>query len=118
MTGPIEALWGEIPDANCRGLCSASCGPIGAGTAERARILARHGLAIGDVTKPLPMVCPALAGDRCTVYSDRPTLCRIFGSVEDLPCPHGCQPTFGRLPAVVGRDLMARSMTLPPDPVC
>lgn len=49
---------------------------------------------------PLPMFtatesldCPLLTEEgRCSVYADRPALCRIWGAAVDLECPHGCRP--------------------------
>lgn len=39
--------------------------------------------------------CPLLGPGGCTVYADRPLVCRLFGAtagVMDLACPHGCGP--------------------------
>lgn len=39
------------------------------------------------------LTCPLLGEDgRCTVYAARPLICRLYGSVSDLRCPHGCVP--------------------------
>lgn len=32
--------------------------------------------------------------NRCSVYPARPTVCRLFGQVEWLPCPIGAVPTY------------------------
>jgi Fe-S-cluster containining protein len=38
-------------------------------------------------------VCPfAMPGKGCRVYEERPLMCRLYGTVEDLRCPHGYQP--------------------------
>ena len=29
---------------------------------------------------------------RCEVYAARPTVCRLFGAVHSMTCPHGCIP--------------------------
>ena len=109
----LEAIWARIPDAGCEGLCADSCGPIGMSEAERARIRRRHGLLIRDAeTKPGTLECPALADGRCSVYEDRPILCRSWASVEAMPRPHGCEPAGGRLPdaAVVALFTAARDL--------
>jgi len=41
-----------------------------------------------EIGKP----CPLLVMGRCSVYDHRPLICRTFGSVEGLRCPHGCLP--------------------------
>ena len=40
------------------------------------------------------LTCPALdvAFGLCSVYPDRPTLCRLWGVVEKMRCPFGCEP--------------------------
>jgi hypothetical protein len=66
--------------------------------AEDARLRA-----LGVVVPPLPEAlaavergddyyCPALHEGRCRVYDDRPTICRLWGATESMPCPHGCTP--------------------------
>ena len=29
---------------------------------------------------------------RCTIYDDRPLVCRLWGAAENLICPFGCKP--------------------------
>ncbi|WP_233702101.1 YkgJ family cysteine cluster protein [Iodobacter ciconiae] len=36
--------------------------------------------------------CPHLADKGCTVYLERPLICRLFGTTPALACPHGKQP--------------------------
>ena len=39
------------------------------------------------------MTCSMLAPNgRCTVYSLRPLVCRMWGVVRAMPCPWGCEP--------------------------
>jgi Fe-S-cluster containining protein len=46
------------------------------------------------VSVPLDTLrCPALGDDgRCRVYDARPIVCRLYGSVDELRCEHGCRP--------------------------
>jgi Fe-S-cluster containining protein len=37
-------------------------------------------------------VCDYLSEGKCSVYDQRPAICRLFGSTEKLMCPHGCVP--------------------------
>jgi Fe-S-cluster containining protein len=64
--------------------------------------------------KPGSLRCPMLSvNGRCTVYSVRPFICRLWGTIETLACPEGCQPErwlsrteaqeiFERLRAIAG----------------
>src|SRR2546429_6087610 len=38
-----------------------------------------------------------LRNGRCTVYEVRPMICRLWGMVEGMQCPHGCVPEGGHL---------------------
>lgn len=37
-------------------------------------------------------VCANLVDGRCSIYDDRPLVCRAFGVTEGLLCPHDCHP--------------------------
>lgn len=97
----LRELWKLIPDAGCKGLCVAGCGPIGMSILER-ELLAGH-MTFGQFPSAAHMLaeyledpeayqCPLLIGGRCSAYNDRPTICRLFGADEGMPCPHGCKP--------------------------
>lgn len=36
--------------------------------------------------------CVHLGAGGCQVYSERPLICRLFGTTAALPCPHGRRP--------------------------
>ena len=40
------------------------------------------------------LVCPMLKHGRCSVHDIRPTICRLFGLMDDprMRCPFGCVP--------------------------
>lgn len=40
------------------------------------------------------MTCPFLKKDGCSIYEERPIMCRLFGAVDhrDMKCPMGCGP--------------------------
>ena len=82
---------------DCKGLCLDACGPIHASEHERARLHPRlklHRRGDGNILFDLLFnkPCPALRDKRCSVYSDRPLICRLYGATEVLRCPHGCEP--------------------------
>lgn len=110
----LEELWADIPPMECKGLCTDSCGPIEVSDAERAKLAAR-GVKLPDVVDQLTELasvglaryrCPALVDGRCSVYEVRPTICRLWGSVPEMPCRFGCQPKGGLLSSAAGRRLL------------
>lgn len=102
----LEAVYAEIPDVGCKGLCRPWCsGVVHATSRERQRVAA--------VGQPLPVVdagpCPNLTDEGgCGVYDVRPLICRLWGAVENMPCPHGCTPADGPLTRQEGGALVQR----------
>jgi Fe-S-cluster containining protein len=99
----LEALYAQVPDVGCRGLCVDACGPIDGGHRERVR-MARAGVRLPTLAEAVRRMastpdnyeCPALVDGRCSTYGARPMVCRIWAASEDLPCPYGCRPVDGR----------------------
>lgn len=92
--------YARIPEVNCKGLCTDSCGPILCSKGEADEIKQWTGLNImGWAEQPGPLgvrvsPCVFLLAGRCSIYSMRPAICRLFGAVDHalLRCPHGCRP--------------------------
>lgn len=113
----IRRVWDQVPSTNCKGLCVDSCGPISASPLEQ-RLLAAHDIRLVDPIAELTGFvitgtandCPALVDGRCSVYEIRPTVCRLWGAVEDMPCPYGCEPEGGRLSRDAGRRILNQSL--------
>lgn len=99
----LEALYSQVPDVGCKGLCTDACGPVDGGIRERAR-MARAGVKLPPVREAIRKMastrgnyeCPALVDGRCSTYAVRPFICRAWGASEDLPCPYGCRPADGQ----------------------
>lgn len=91
----------------CKGKCARSCGPIGCSSGERKLIEDRAGRELTAVLD----TCTMLKNGRCTVYSIRPVICRLWGVVPSMPCPHGCEPEWEMTDAE-GYGIMAESMQL------
>lgn len=100
----LEALYAQVPEVGCKGLCTDACGPIDGGHREKVR-MARAGVKLPPHTVALKIMyttpgnyqCPALKDGQCSTYAARPMVCRIWAASEDLPCPYGCAPEDGRL---------------------
>ena len=35
--------------------------------------------------------CQALVNKKCSIYIDRPLVCRLYGVVKKMRCEHGCK---------------------------
>ena len=93
-----------LPRLHCKRLCQESCGPVPMTAVEVAALQD----AAGDVLEVRPafagrfllvtggkdgLTCPALGADgACRGYAGRPMLCRLWGLVPEMACPHGCVP--------------------------
>lgn len=111
-----ERVWSKIPAlATCSGQCWESCGPVESSVIEH-ELTARAGVRVPHQQEMLRSGCewcPALTADRrCAVYDVRPTICRLWGAVETLPCVYGCVPEGGRLSHEDGFVLLWEAMDI------
>jgi Fe-S-cluster containining protein len=94
----LDALYSELPKIACQGRCQNSCANIVNAMShdERLRIEKRTGKPMsGHQLGPKPEPCELLThSGHCSVYTARPMICRLWGLVESMPCPHGCKPDF------------------------
>lgn len=98
----LEAIYNKIPSIECKGLCHPSCTIVPAAKIEIKRAKGRMGgknpfnpmNAIKGLQGETPSVpsCAALKDNRCSIYTARPAICRLYGVAEGLDCPFGCQP--------------------------
>ena len=86
------ALYARLPAVDCQLRCARACGPIVANAVEWQRMEA----ATGRAAWGRDTICPHLdrAAGRCRAHALRPLICRLWGVVETMPCPHGCQPEW------------------------
>ncbi len=89
----LRELWATLPKIACQGKCQECCGPIGMTTLEANMMKAIDHRPIGTVNRKTGR-CPKLNGStgKCTVYDARPTICRLWGIVDRMPCTFGCKP--------------------------
>lgn len=98
MNPEVAALYARIPKIECRQKCQDCCGAIiqlGAySEAERPAI--ERAMKDATIVRPAgasPLVCNALdLHGNCAIYAQRPAICRFWGVVEGMTCPHGCKP--------------------------
>lgn len=88
----MDKVYDKLPAIHCQRKCQASCGPILMSRLEWQRIKRKMGYR--PKAKSLLEVCPMLNQNSgsCRVYSIRPMICRLWGLVEKMACPWGCEP--------------------------
>jgi len=86
----LHSLYGRIPGFACREGCVQCCeNLIQALPEECSRVSDAPAYGSSPLGKAF---CRHLTATGCSVYPARPLLCRLFGSAETMPCPHGCGP--------------------------
>lgn len=98
----LEQIYAQIPEIKCRGKCQTSCGPIGMSPVEAQivgkvsagsiRFRAYDEMVMVENFDRQTMRCPALQNGRCSIYANRPLICRLWGVGKKMRCPHGCRP--------------------------
>ncbi|WP_283149377.1 YkgJ family cysteine cluster protein [Silvimonas soli] len=80
----------RIPSFECVPGCHDCCGPVLATSEEMSR-LPRKSREQQDAALA-ELNCVHLGDQGCQVYSERPLVCRLFGTTPRLACPHGKRP--------------------------
>jgi hypothetical protein len=96
MGDSFALIYSSVPALKCQRKCADSCGPIMADDAEMAHFEKKTGGKFPDSLQMLKdgnLDCPYLSFDNsCRVYQHRPLICRLWGVVKAMRCPHGCIP--------------------------
>lgn len=95
----------KIPTFKCREGCADCCGIVPFSEKEKAAATARMPLVrweeipkFSGVWFPVETIathrCAFVKDGQCSIYEDRPMICRLFGAVDNklMKCPHGCRP--------------------------
>lgn len=90
----IASVYAKVPALVCKGLCQQSCGPIACSAVE-ADELQNNGINLPRFGADL--TCSHLHEGKCAIYESRPLICRLWGNVRKMACPHGCKPKGGYL---------------------
>lgn len=89
----LDELYSQIPKFKCIEGCTDCCGPVPANPEESKRIGKKPGVFYDEHG----LLCEFAKDGGCSVYENRPLVCRIFGTVPSEPmltCPHECKPMF------------------------
>jgi hypothetical protein len=96
MAEPFALIYAAVPRIACQGKCQGACGPIAASRREMRHFEKQTGERFPDavaILKSGDLSCPLLNPiGQCSVYRDRPLICRLWGVVEAMPCRFGCVP--------------------------
>jgi len=85
----LQKIYKKVPNCACKGLCTQACGPVMFSETEMNKVkdLAPHGWhdwAAGTYMpirpEPDDLTCPFLKEDKCSIYENRPLICRVYGS--------------------------------------
>jgi Fe-S-cluster containining protein len=89
----LTEIYAALPKVACKRMCQPSCGVVipAACLPEEQRKLSILPIikTVGD-----DFTCGALLYGSCSIYSNRPLVCRLYGCVEAMRCPWGCEPEF------------------------
>ena len=86
----IRFLREQIPGFECVPGCHDCCGPVTTSAEEMARLPRKT--AAEQEAALAHLDCVHLGPQGCTVYDERPLICRLFGTTARLPCPQGRGP--------------------------
>lgn len=123
----LREVYAQVPDVGCKGLCQRACGPVPALPVEKRILQSRvppeqlklvvlpvgNGQGVQAYYNTETGSCPMLdRAGRCSIYADRPLVCRLWGATEDLPCQWGCAPDGGRMSKEQGAALFEQVKSL------
>ncbi|MGX1019183.1 Fe-S-cluster containining protein [Pseudomonas sp. Y3 TE3536] len=86
----IHFLRELIPSFECEPGCHDCCGPVTTSTEEMARLPRKTEAEQAAALEHLD--CVHLGPKGCTVYEERPMICRLFGTTPRMACPRGRGP--------------------------
>lgn len=112
MNPQVAEIYAKLPPLRCKRLCQECCGPVLMSKAEAAAITAATGTLPG-VDASLTCTLLDAASGRCAIYEHRPMICRLWGMVKKMKCPHGCVPEGGFVSERKAHKLLDRLSRLP-----
>jgi Fe-S-cluster containining protein len=95
----IQKIAERIPAFECIPGCTDCCGPVPFSPSEWEAVPDKRPMPSTDLGEILAGLyqggaakCSYASEAGCAIYAHRPLMCRLFGTVEDLRCPHGKRP--------------------------
>ncbi len=101
----IKRLRKQIPTFECIPGCTDCCGPVHAAPWEESqiekhtgkeakfrRLLNEIAASKSSFGPNVCLRCPYSLNGNCGIYNDRPIICRLFGTIPEVLCPHGRRP--------------------------
>lgn len=98
----MKKIQQQVPVIECKGLCAEACQSVPITPVESYFLISTTGVKV-QPAKPNPpgewtpmlgrnTVCPFLQQGRCSIYNDRPLVCRIYGHpAMGVECKYGCK---------------------------
>lgn len=77
-----------LPVMQCDAGCGKCCGPVPVRRME-FQVIEEFIAARGIEPVAQGLTCPLYLGGTCAVYEVRPMLCRVYGHLAGMNCPHG-----------------------------
>lgn len=98
----VRELYKKIPMVKCQGKCTESCSFPVFTEVEKRRVANKHDKwgtmqradGNGYIPETEDGTCPFLKEGRCSIYKDRPMVCRMFGCTPAMTCSFGCSTTI------------------------
>lgn len=96
MNKKLKQIYQQVPNIECKGLCHTTCGVIPLSNIENKSISNQIGYDFNanqlSHVQNGSLTCPLLKEDKCSIYNNRPLVCRLYGVVEKMKCIYGCKP--------------------------
>lgn len=94
----VIEVYRRLPELECKGLCWETCGPIPIYAVEAKNIKDKYGSMPMVRESDATQTCTMLTADKkCSIYEDRPLICRLYGVAGGMKCAWGCKPIEGRI---------------------
>lgn len=88
-----KRLYKRLPNMKCKEGCTDCCGPVPFSKWESDNAKVDFDFVPGK-TMFTEIHCKHICDGKCSIYENRPFMCRLYGTTEKLKCPHGIFPEY------------------------